>query len=124
MNEYQKIFEVKLSINDLFVNTTLALHSALIQASTKSAFVEIPALAAQTSYAISDAQRRLWVLSQFDQGSAVYNMPGSIYLNQPIELEHFKKAIESTINRHEILRTVFKADPQAKSDNGFYLIKN
>src|ERR1700761_4329873 len=35
----------------------------------------------QTSYPISDAQRRIWILSQFKDGSVAYNMPKHIYLN-------------------------------------------
>ena len=62
------------------------------------------------SYAISDAQRRLWVLSQFEGGSVAYNMPSSIELEKNIDIENFKRAIDSTIERHEILRTVFKED--------------
>src|SRR5690606_27158857 len=30
----------------------------------------------QADYPLSSAQRRLWVLSQFEQGSVAYNMPG------------------------------------------------
>ena len=37
-------------------------------------------------------------------------MPGNIRLNQNIHLECFKRAVESTLERHEILRTIFKED--------------
>ncbi|WP_242674823.1 condensation domain-containing protein, partial [Niastella populi] len=66
------------------------------------------------SYSLSNAQRRLWVLSQFEGVSAAYNMPGRIYLNQEIDIENFKRAIDSVIERHEILRTVFKEDKTGK----------
>ncbi|MDP1816120.1 MAG: amino acid adenylation domain-containing protein [Leadbetterella sp.] len=61
-------------------------------------------------FKLSSAQRRLWVLSQFEEGSVAYNMPGSTYMNKGIDFACFKRAIESTIARHEILRTVFKED--------------
>ncbi|MFT5822557.1 MAG: amino acid adenylation domain-containing protein, partial [Crocinitomix sp.] len=112
INEYQKIFEVKLSINELFINTRLELHLELIQSAGKTSFIEIPIQEKQVSYAISDAQRRLWVLSQFEEGSAAYNMPSQVYLNQEINIENFTKAINATIERHEILRTVFEADEE------------
>ncbi|WP_242674838.1 condensation domain-containing protein, partial [Niastella populi] len=64
----------------------------------------------QPNYPISDAQRRLWVLSQFEGGSVAYNMPASIYLNRDIEIKSFKSAIDATIERHEILRTIFRED--------------
>ncbi|WP_242674830.1 amino acid adenylation domain-containing protein [Niastella populi] len=109
-NEYQKELSVKLSLKELFAHTSIASHAVLIASSTREAFVHIEKVTPQASYAISDGQRRLWVLSQFEGGSAAYNMPGSIYLNQDIEIENFKRAIDSTIERHEILRTVFRED--------------
>src|SRR5688572_26480657 len=73
-------------------------------------YAEIPVLSLAKCYPISDGQRRLWVLSQFEGGSVAYNIPGSRYLNQDIEIENFKRAINATIDRHEILRTVFRED--------------
>ena len=61
-------------------------------------------------YPISDAQRRLWVLSQYDGGSSVYNIPSSIPLRGEYDIESFKKAVNAVIDRHEILRTVFRED--------------
>jgi acyl carrier protein len=109
-NEYQKEFSVKLALKDLFANTSIAAHAALIAASKKEAFVQIEKVAPQESYAISDAQRRLWVLSQFEGGSAVYNMPGSLQLNGKYELALFDRSFHRLIERHEILRTVFRED--------------
>ncbi|MFK7784274.1 MAG: condensation domain-containing protein, partial [Crocinitomicaceae bacterium] len=64
-------------------------------------------------YPISSAQRRLWVISQFEEASVGHNMPNTVHLNGKQDVESFSKAINSVIERHEILRTVFKAD-----DNG------
>ncbi|MFT5824179.1 MAG: tyrocidine synthetase-3, partial [Crocinitomix sp.] len=114
INEYQKIFEVKLSINELFLNTTVELHAELIQSAGKTSFIEIPVQKKQANYAISDAQRRLWVLSQFEVGSAAYNMPSQVYFNQEINIENFTNAINATIERHEILRTVFATDAEGE----------
>ncbi|WP_242674839.1 non-ribosomal peptide synthetase, partial [Niastella populi] len=109
-NEYQKELSVKLSLKELFAHTSVVSHAALIASSTREAFVQIEKVTYQVSYAISDGQRRLWVLSQFEGGSAAYNIPGSIYLNQDIDIENFRRAIDATIERHEILRTVFRED--------------
>ena len=62
----------------------------------------------QDSYPLSDAQRRLWVLSKFEGGSVAYNMPGSKNLEGNYDLLLFQKSFNSLIERHEILRTVFK----------------
>ena len=66
------------------------------------------------NYPISNAQRRLWVLSQFEGGSVSYNTPSSATLEKNIDIESFKRAIDSVIERHEILRTIFKEDEKGE----------
>lgn len=61
-------------------------------------------------YKLSSAQKRLWILSQFEEESVAYNSPSHIELNGDYDIEIFKQAINCTIERHESLRTVFKAD--------------
>ena len=72
------------------------------------AYSDIPNVPTALSYPISDSQRRLWVLSQFEEETIAYNMPISIQLDGSYDIEKFQKAIYATIDRHEILRTVFK----------------
>ena len=67
----------------------------------------IPNATSGEDYPLSESQNRLWILSQFEHGSVAYNMPSRMYLDQAIDIDRFKKAIEATIERHEMLRTVF-----------------
>ncbi|WP_299685778.1 condensation domain-containing protein [uncultured Dokdonia sp.] len=76
--------------------------------SFEDTYSEIPNIPTSLSYPISDAQRRLWVLSQFEEETIAYNMPINIPLDGSYDIEKFKEAIYATIDRHEILRTVFK----------------
>lgn len=108
INEYQKVFNIKLTIEQLFNSSTIASHSELIENSSVNSDSEIKKLPKQENYAISDGQRRLWVLSQLDENSAAYNIPAHTYLNQEVDFDCFKKAIDKVIDRHEILRTIFK----------------
>jgi amino acid adenylation domain-containing protein len=110
ISEYYKVFDVKMSLKDLFISETLESHSDLIKASKKNEYVEIQKVEDNESYIISDSQRRFWVLSQFEEESAAFNMPAYIELNGNYDIESFKKAIYHVIDRHEILRTVFKVD--------------
>ncbi|MGB3468632.1 MAG: amino acid adenylation domain-containing protein, partial [Cyclobacteriaceae bacterium] len=108
-NEYWKELSVKLPLKDFFEHTTIASQAELIKSQNNADFVKIEEVPLQENYAISDAQRRLWVLSQFEQnGAEAYNIPRNISLSKEINIANFVKAIEATIDRHEILRTVFK----------------
>ncbi|WP_197055460.1 non-ribosomal peptide synthetase, partial [Gillisia sp. Hel_I_29] len=110
LSKLHKAFEVKLALKDLFVNTVLETQVSLLEEATKSEYVSIEKIDVSLNYAISDSQRRLWVLSQFDGGSSAYNIPSRILLDGSYDIELFKRAIYSVVDRHEILRTVFKED--------------
>lgn len=109
-NEYTKQFSLKIPINQLFTNTSIALHAELFAVYADEKFIEIKGVEDQRNYAISDAQRRIWVLSQFEESSIAYNIPSSIVLNDEIDVSNLKKAVKATIDRHEALRTIFKED--------------
>jgi amino acid adenylation domain-containing protein len=70
---------------------------------------KIPTVAQSQNYDLSSAQTRLWVLNQFG-GNAAYNMPFQLPLLGTYNLENLERAIRAVIERHEILRTVFKED--------------
>ncbi|WP_394749637.1 non-ribosomal peptide synthetase, partial [Spongiimicrobium salis] len=59
-------------------------------------------------YELSSAQRRLWVLSQFEEGNVAYNMPGAYIFEGPVDVPSLRTAFERLIDRHEILRTTFR----------------
>ncbi|WP_299258185.1 non-ribosomal peptide synthetase [uncultured Aquimarina sp.] len=105
-----KAFGVSLSMQDLFTHCVLESQAKLITSSTKATYKEIKKVAESESYPISDSQRRLWILSQFEDASKAYNMPYSLPLKGSYDVDDFKKAINATIERHEILRTIFKED--------------
>ncbi|PHN99425.1 hypothetical protein CSC82_34080, partial [Rhodobacteraceae bacterium 4F10] len=114
INEYQKIFNVKLGINEIFLNTTLYSHISLLNKAPKSNYLKIEKVEEKESYVLSGAQKRLWIASQFSNSSASYNMPFSIELDKVSNIEIFKKAILALVERHEILRTVFKENEQGE----------
>ncbi len=73
-------------------------------------YQEIPICPPDTSYPVSNAQLRLWLACQTEEGSIAHNMPSAIILDGTYDLACFEKAIHSVIQRHEILRTTFKLD--------------
>lgn len=108
VTEYYKVLNVKLELEDIFTNATLCEHAALISSSSKVSYKKIPNVKEAESYPISDAQRMIWVLSQFEEGSMSYVMPTIREINGDYDVKILKKALYALIDRHEILRTVFK----------------
>jgi amino acid adenylation domain-containing protein len=112
ISRIHKILGVNIRIADVFTNKTISELAAFINKTAAVQFSRIDPMPAQSHYPLSRSQQRLWVLCQFEEGSIAYNMPG-IYvfegsLNQAALLYAFEKLIE----RHEVLRTVFRNDEE------------
>jgi len=114
INEYQKLFDIKLALKEVFENSTIELHAMLIKSSKKIKYEEIKRAEIAESYPLSSSQLRLWVLSQFKDTSSAYNIPNSVVLTGDYNIENFVTAINLTIDRHEILRTIFKEDDEGE----------
>ncbi|WP_459209772.1 non-ribosomal peptide synthetase [Aquimarina rhabdastrellae] len=70
----------------------------------------IPVIESKSKYPMSNAQQRVWILSQTSEGSTAYNLPTEIELNGKHDRDCLERAILSVIERHEILRTLFNED--------------
>lgn len=68
----------------------------------------IPAIPDQPDYEISHAQRRLWILSNIEQGSSAYNIPLHQILEGNLDPIALRRAFEGLVVRHESLRTTFE----------------
>lgn len=68
---------------------------------------QIPKAAPKDVYPVSNAQRRLWLLSQFEGGNQAYNITTELYLKGNVIIEKLEEAFNKSIAKHESLRTVF-----------------
>ena len=62
---------------------------------------------------LSFAQQRLWFLDKLLPDAVVYNMPIALELRGKLDERALKATFEKIIQRHEVLRTIFK-----ETDNG------
>lgn len=103
-------FGVKITLSDIFLNPLLKDQANFITNAAGSLSGKIQNVQLSSDYAVSAAQRRMWLLSQETESSIAYNMSASVELKGTYDVDLFLKAIESVIDRHEVLRTVFKMD--------------
>lgn len=108
MNSYQREFEVKVAVSELFEHTTIASHVILIAGKSATPYQLIRKVTTNTDYAVSDGQRRLWTLSQLEEHSRAYHLSGKMMFTIDVNPQHLGQAILQVIARHEILRTVFR----------------
>jgi non-ribosomal peptide synthetase component F/acyl carrier protein len=57
---------------------------------------------------LSFSQERLWFLSQFDEIGSAYNLRDAYRLKGPLNRNALEKALQATVDRHEILRTTYQ----------------
>jgi amino acid adenylation domain-containing protein len=70
----------------------------------------IPRRDPSESAVCSFGQRRLWFLEQLEQDLAAHNVAHNVRIRGPLEIESLRRALEAIIHRHEVLRTVLRAD--------------
>jgi amino acid adenylation domain-containing protein len=63
-----------------------------------------------TPYELSPAQRRLWILSQFGDGSVAYNMVGAFEIDGELNVNYLEESLRRIIKRHKSLNTIFAKD--------------
>jgi amino acid adenylation domain-containing protein len=98
---------VDLELRDVFIHPTVSELARKIKSSEFLEYVKINNIEEREYYDLSYAQRRLWVLCQFEEDSTAYNMPGAFIMCGNIDVEVFKKAFQALAGRHEGLSTVF-----------------
>jgi amino acid adenylation domain-containing protein len=108
VSRIHKVFRVKVTLAQLFVTPVLKDQAALIDSAVTTDYDAIPVVAEQTYYPMSVAQRRIWALSHFEGGNEAYNIPATYLLEGPLCPEQLSRAFELLLERHEILRTVFR----------------
>jgi amino acid adenylation domain-containing protein/non-ribosomal peptide synthase protein (TIGR01720 family) len=71
-------------------------------------------------YELSNAQKRLWILAQFEEGSSAYNILTAYLIEGKLDRDALEKSYKDIVKRHEILRTTFiqvEGEPKQKVHN-------
>lgn len=105
-----KNFEVKIQLRELFAHPVLEQQALLINAAARKSYTELQPVKERSSYPLSSAQRRLWILSQLEESSIAYNIPGYFHVSGELDIDSLNNAFRWMIARHGILRTVFRED--------------
>ena len=113
ISRIERDFGIRLSFREVFTFSTVRSLSEGIDRLVKDRRFAaglpplVPVIPGE-HYALSHAQRRLWVLDNMEEGQLLsYNAPYTILLEGSLNEEAFRKAFDGLIDRHEILRTSF-----------------
>ncbi|MDW8319484.1 MAG: condensation domain-containing protein, partial [Anaerolineae bacterium] len=123
VSRLRKAFDIDLPLRHIFESPTVASLSEQIEAALRRAAA--PAAPAAPPLAplprdpatgapagplpLSFAQQRLWFLDQLEPDSPLYNIPESVRLTGPLDVDLLRRALNALVQRHESLRTSFTA---------------
>lgn len=103
-----KNMAVELELRDIFNYPSIAtLARQLDEKKIRGRQAGIPVIPEAAYYDVSFAQRRLWIIDQFDNAGHAYNMY-STYELKDVQLPALQLAFNMVLQRHEILRTTIK----------------
>ncbi|WP_027392683.1 non-ribosomal peptide synthetase [Aquimarina latercula] len=80
----------------------------------------IPVSEKKEFYELTSSQRRLWALSQLEDGNIAYNIFDAFKFSGIVDIDKLSVAFLKLIERHESLRTIFKED--VNGELGQYII--
>ena len=98
---------VTIEIRTLYEYPTIEKLAEEISKFETNEYKPIEKVPEQPYYKLSHAQRRLWILDQFEESKVAYNVPGAYTLEGQLNIDALERAFTALINRHESLRTVF-----------------
>jgi len=109
-----KEFQVKLTLKELLTADVLTQQAKLIRHRRTGHLTPVTPVEQQPDYPLSSSQRRLWTLSQTEEGNIAYTMPGSYVFEGELNVAALEKTLNSLLQRHESLRTVFREDDKGE----------
>ncbi|MDY8049693.1 amino acid adenylation domain-containing protein, partial [Paenibacillus polymyxa] len=97
-----------LPLRSIFEAPTIEQLAAVMEGLDQVAYASIPVTEERSFYPLSSAQKRLFVLHQFDPNDVNYNMPSVLQVSGPLDVKRVEDVFRQLIARHATLRTCFE----------------
>jgi acyl carrier protein len=108
ISKIHKELNKEIPLKELFKSPTIRELSMFLQNAKENPYSRIEKIGEKEYYEASSAQKRMYVLQQFDKDSTAYNMPVIFELEGKFHKNKIEKTFKQLIVRHEALRTYFE----------------
>ncbi|WP_317208135.1 non-ribosomal peptide synthetase [Tenacibaculum ovolyticum] len=115
IGKIEQLFHKKITLKEFFSNPTIKEIAKKIDKTKEVFYNNINPVKEKEYYPLSHSQRRLWMLHEFSEVKAAYNVPRAYFLKGNFSNKAINKAFTCIFNKHEILRTTFnevKGEPK------------
>ncbi|MHB8063937.1 MAG: acyl carrier protein, partial [Ruminiclostridium sp.] len=103
----QKDMHKKILLRDIFMMPTIKELCVYLEKQDDSIYSTIEKVEDTGNYDTSSAQKRMYMLQQFDKESIAYNMPSVFVLNAEFDEKRIVNTFKELMERHEALKTYF-----------------
>ncbi|NLD49228.1 MAG: amino acid adenylation domain-containing protein, partial [Clostridiaceae bacterium] len=107
ISRVHKAFNIELPLREMFRTPTIACLAEYIKNSVETIYSEIKPVEEKEYYPQSSAQKRMYILSQFEGSEGSYHMPSIFKVEGSMDKDRVENAFLRLIERHESLRTSF-----------------
>ncbi|WP_432401628.1 non-ribosomal peptide synthase/polyketide synthase [Wukongibacter sp. M2B1] len=107
VSRIHKEFNVEVPLAEVFKLKTLKALAECIKKAETSIYASIEPVEEKEYYMASSAQKRLYILSRFEDVGTGYNMPTAMIIEGSLDIKRLEDTFKALINRHETLRTSF-----------------
>ncbi|MCI0470173.1 MAG: condensation domain-containing protein, partial [Candidatus Aminicenantes bacterium] len=107
VSRIHKEFDVKVPLAEVFKFPTVSDISIYIKSLERETFIAIETAIEKEYYALSSAQKRLYIQQFMQLESIIYNLPTVMRLAGKINKDLLEEVFKKLISRHESLRTSF-----------------
>ena len=111
VSRIRDVFRTEISLQDLFLNPTVAELGANIQKALQDGVErETPPLQREARadlIPLSYAQERLWFIERMEGGTPIFNLIGVVRLTGELNVAALEGSLNEVVKRHESLRTRF-----------------
>ncbi|MCU0287485.1 MAG: amino acid adenylation domain-containing protein, partial [Acidobacteria bacterium] len=102
-----KELNARVPLAEIFKTPTIRGLAEFMRGTAEEIYESIVPVEEKEYYALSFAQKRMYILQQIDLKSTAYNMPQIIPLPGEIDFNKLEESFKKLIQRHESLRTSF-----------------
>ncbi|MET7433644.1 amino acid adenylation domain-containing protein, partial [Streptomyces flaveolus] len=110
VNRVRRLLGVSVPVNTLFDAPTPAAFARALDTAAGAGRPELAPAERPERLPLSSAQRRLWFVQQLDADDTSYNIALTLELTGPLDRTALAAALGDLTDRHEVLRTVYRAE--------------
>ncbi|GFZ32347.1 surfactin synthase subunit 2 [Clostridium zeae] len=113
VSQIHKEFNVEVPLKVVFKIPTVKEIAKYIENDKKeNEYVPFTQIQEREFYSVSSAQKRVFMLQNFEKNSIGYNISGAITIEGKLDKKKFEEAFQKLIERHEAFRTSFEIDQE------------